>query len=68
MPGMESFVVRIWTPLAGDDELRGVVRHVQTGTEQTFTSSVEMAALLGAHLRPTGPVSQPPPTRGAAHR
>ncbi len=48
---METFLVQVW--VAADDrsrggDLRGVVRHVATGTETPFRGGEEMLLLLRA--------------------
>jgi hypothetical protein len=52
---METFVVRIWVPAGGGDELgagalRGVVEHVTTASTATFAGSDELLALLVGQL------------------
>lgn len=51
---METFLVRVFVPadesLAGED-LRGLVRHVATGTETAFVGDQEVLGLL--HHAPT---------------
>ncbi len=69
---METFVVRLWRGIEGDDELRGVVRHVSSGSEQRFSSARELeAALRGpAVAGASGPTSHrgPAPTTGRMAR
>jgi hypothetical protein len=48
---METFVIRISTQtqaatLASEEELRGVVEHVDTGRRRSFTSALELLAFL----------------------
>jgi hypothetical protein len=49
---VETFVVRLWTPGTradwADPEIRGVVRHVATGTERRFASPAELLEILTA--------------------
>jgi hypothetical protein len=59
---METFVIRLWTdddaPVAdvGSNEepaeqgLRGIVRHVRTGTETAFAGSAELIVLLSTQV------------------
>ena len=50
---METFLVQVWVP--ADDQsrggdLRGLVRHVATGTESTFLGDQEVLDLLRRSL------------------
>jgi hypothetical protein len=54
--GVETFVVRIWTPAAADDDpdrygLRGFVDHVGSGERDAFSSAGELLALLELHVK-----------------
>jgi hypothetical protein len=56
MAAMESFVVRVRSP---DDEssrerLRGVVRHVASGTELAFSHADSLVAFLRRHTEAVG--------------
>jgi hypothetical protein len=58
---MASFLVRVWEPadLGGHgDGLRGVVRHVASGTEATFASEAELLAYLRAGVTDPGAPGQ----------
>ena len=53
---MDTFLVQVWVP--ADDgsrggDLRGLVRHVATGTESPFVGDAEVLDLLH-RLPPTG--------------
>ena len=51
---METFLVRVFVPAderAQDEDLRGLVRHVATGTETAFVGDDEVLDLL--HHAPT---------------
>lgn len=62
---MDTFLVQVW--VAGDEpsrggDLRGVVRHVATGTETAFRSEGEVLDLLrwaGQRLQPEHPEVAP---------
>lgn len=59
LPGMESFVVRVWVPGeddgAGDDgDLRGVVETIATGEANPFRSAEELTTILRARSKPEG--------------
>jgi hypothetical protein len=46
---METFVVRVWSPVAGEQEesgLRGVVEHVSSGVSDRFRSVEELVSFL----------------------
>ena len=46
---METFLVQVWVPadeLSRGGALRGVVRHVATGTETPFHSEAQVVELL----------------------
>jgi len=46
---MDTFVVRVWGPLADGGEetgLRGVVEHVASGRSELFRSADELVSLL----------------------
>ena len=46
---METFLVQVWVPADGRSQggdLRGMVRHVATGTETTFLGAEEVLDLL----------------------
>jgi hypothetical protein len=47
---MDTFVVRVWGPLADEEEeetgLRGVVEHVASGRSGRFRSAEELVSLL----------------------
>lgn len=62
---METFVVQIWVPTdepSQGDVLRGIVRHVASGTETPFHDD-EVLALLRVATRP--PLTRPAkPKRG----
>lgn len=52
---VETFVVRIWVPAGGGDELsagtlHGVVEHVTTAKATTFAGAEELLALLLGQL------------------
>ena len=56
---MDSFVVRVWKradDVAATGDLRGVVRHVATGTETPFRNDEEVLRLL--HHPPTGQLQE----------
>ena len=71
---METFVIRLWTaddtPTeaigSGDEtpekELRGIVRHIRTGTETPFADGAELLVLLTT----VGPVGRRSAGRAAA--
>lgn len=53
--GVETFVVRIWVPAGGGDELsagalRGVVEHVTSASSSTFAGGDELLDLLLGRL------------------
>lgn len=65
--GVETFVVRIWVPAGGGDELsagalRGVLEHVASASSSTFAGGDELVDLLlgqlasraGTSMRTTG--------------
>lgn len=58
---VDNFLVRVFVPADGtapEGELRGLVRHVASGTETPFRSDEEVLGLLrGA----AGPATQRPP-------
>jgi hypothetical protein len=62
---VETYIVRLWKtavspePEAGDEEARGIVRHVGSGREQPFTSWAELRTLLVPDSR-----SAPEPEQG----
>jgi hypothetical protein len=46
---MDTFVVRVWGPLADEEEetgLRGVVEHVGSGWSERFRSAEELVSFL----------------------
>lgn len=46
---MDTFLVQVWVPAdvqSRGGDLRGLVRHVATGTETTFRGDEEVLALL----------------------
>lgn len=46
---METFLVQVWVPAddrSREGDLRGLVRHVATGTETPFLGDEEVLALL----------------------
>lgn len=46
---METFLVQVWVPAddrSREGDLRGLVRHVATGTETPFLGDEELLALL----------------------
>jgi hypothetical protein len=45
---MDTFVVRVWRQVAGEEELglRGVVEHVSTGVSDRFRSAEELVSFL----------------------
>jgi hypothetical protein len=46
---VDNFLVQVWVPADGappPDQLRGVVRHVATGTETPFRNDDEILAVL----------------------
>ncbi len=46
---MDSFLVQVWVPADGGPapaQLRGVVRHVASGTETTFRNDDEVLGVL----------------------
>jgi hypothetical protein len=54
---METFVVRLWAPVAGEGcpdgpSLHGVVEHVGRDGSETFSDDRELVVLLRAGLRP----------------
>ncbi len=55
---METFIVRLWTPGTGGDridpEIRGLVRHVASGTERPFASPAELLEFLATAIGPNG--------------
>lgn len=56
--GVETFVIRIWTPAERDDDperyrLRGLVEHVGSGERDAFRGAGELLAFLDARLDPT---------------
>ena len=51
---MDTFVVRVWGPVADEEEetgLRGVVEHVASGWSERFRSAEELVSFL----RTSGP-------------
>jgi hypothetical protein len=51
MQWMDTFVVRVWGPLADEEEetgLRGVVEHVASGWSERFRSAEELVSFLRA--------------------
>ncbi len=55
MPPMDTFVVRVWGPVADGEEetsLRGVVEHIASGRSDRFRTSEELVSFL---LVPSGP-------------
>ena len=55
--GVETFVIRIWTPAERDDDperyrLRGLVEHVGSGERDAFRGAGERLAVLEARLDP----------------
>jgi hypothetical protein len=71
---MDTFVVRVWRPVGegpGDDpatasvqEMRGIVRHVGSGTESPFEGGDELVHLLGRPADPMGGRGRPPAAAG----
>jgi hypothetical protein len=52
---VETFVIRVWTPLRRDDDfvqqrLRGVAEHIGSGVHDAFRDSSELLAFLAARL------------------
>lgn len=48
---MDTFVVRVWAPMADGEEetgLRGVAEHVASGRSERFRSVDELVSFLGA--------------------
>jgi hypothetical protein len=53
---MDTFVVRVWGPMADGEEetgLRGVVEHVASGRSERFRNSDELVSFLQASGRVT---------------
>lgn len=73
---METFVIRLWTdddtPEAEDDSgentaergLRGIVRHVRTGTETPFADGAELIVMLATFGRVGRPADKLAASRG----
>jgi len=56
MPGMQTFLVRVWTPAAGeeDDErlrLSGVVEHVASRRRGTFQGELDLLDFIQGCLQ-----------------
>ncbi len=58
---METFIVRLWVPSdsSEQEQLRGVVEHVGSGSETTFVDEDELLATLRARVRETEPAPSP---------
>jgi hypothetical protein len=59
---METFVVRVWSPVAGEHEegLRGVVEHVSSGVNDRFRNVEELVSFLRSPGPGTDKVSLAP--------
>ncbi|MEN3361236.1 MAG: hypothetical protein V7637_5218 [Mycobacteriales bacterium] len=64
MSGVQTFVVRLWTPAAPDGglpHLNGLVEHVGSGRRETFSGGPEMLEFITDCLREQWPR---PPSAG----
>jgi len=58
---MDTFVVRVWGPMADGEEetgLRGVVEHVASGWSERFLSAEELVSFLRAPRPKVGEAGQ----------
>ena len=58
---METFIVRVWVPTdsSEQEQLRGVVEHVGSGSETTFVDEDELLATVRARVRETESAPSP---------
>jgi hypothetical protein len=47
VPAMQTFVVRVYRPNRGPEELRGIVDEVASGVSATFRDGSELLGILG---------------------